>query len=60
MSGNILHVQGDTGKYPVELDFPATGKYKMQLNARRIVGQAGDTQLILLAMENATDHGGNK
>lgn len=37
--------------YAVEYDFPAVGRRKMLLNARRIVGAAGDTQLILLAIE---------
>lgn len=41
--------------YLVEHDFPAIGHRKMLLNARRIIGQTGDPQLILLAMENATD-----
>jgi len=37
--------------YEVEQDFPGIGRHKMLLNARRIVGDSGDTQLILLAME---------
>ncbi len=37
--------------YAVEHDFPFIGRCKMLLSARRIVGQTGDTQLILLAME---------
>lgn len=37
--------------YAVEHDFPSIGQRKMLLNARRIVGGSGDTQLILLAME---------
>jgi two-component system CheB/CheR fusion protein len=37
--------------YEVEHDFPFIGRRKMLLGARRIVGQTGDTQLILLAME---------
>ncbi|MDO8263937.1 MAG: chemotaxis protein CheB [Gallionella sp.] len=37
--------------YAVEHDFPAIGHHKMLLNARRIVGNTGDTQMILLAME---------
>ncbi|MDD5300011.1 MAG: PAS domain-containing protein, partial [Gallionella sp.] len=37
--------------YAVERDFPGIGQRKMLLNARRIVGGSGDTQLILLAME---------
>ncbi|MDO8359292.1 MAG: PAS domain-containing protein, partial [Devosia sp.] len=42
--------------YVVEHDFPAIGRRKMLLNGRRIVGKAGDTQLILLAMETVRDH----
>jgi two-component system CheB/CheR fusion protein len=37
--------------YAVEYDFPGIGQRKMLLNARRIVTKTGDTQLILLAME---------
>ncbi len=37
--------------YVVEHDFPVIGQCKMLLNARRIVGGSGDTQMILLAME---------
>jgi two-component system CheB/CheR fusion protein len=37
--------------YAVEHDFPVIGWRKMLLSARRIVGQTGDTQLILLTME---------
>jgi hypothetical protein len=39
--------------YVVEYDFPDIGRHKMLLNARRILGRAGDVQLILLAMEDA-------
>ncbi|MFZ2302970.1 MAG: chemotaxis protein CheB [Gallionella sp.] len=39
--------------YAVERDFPGIGQRKMLLNARRIVGGSGDTQLILLAVEEA-------
>jgi hypothetical protein len=41
--------------YQVEHDFPAIGKRTMLLNARRIVGKTGQTQLILLAIEDVTD-----
>ena len=37
--------------YVVEHDFPVIGHHKMLLNARRVIGKAGDSQLILLAME---------
>jgi two-component system CheB/CheR fusion protein len=40
--------------YQVEHDFPAIGKRKMLLNARRISGKTGETQLILLAIEDVT------
>jgi two-component system CheB/CheR fusion protein len=39
--------------YVVEHDFPVIGRRRMLLNASRIVGQKGDTQLILLAMEES-------
>ncbi len=41
--------------YQVEHDFPSIGKRKMLLNARRITGKAGETQLILLAIEDVTE-----
>ncbi len=47
----ILPRDQDFEGYLVEHDFPAIGRRKMLLNARRIVGDSGDTQLILLAME---------
>jgi two-component system CheB/CheR fusion protein len=40
--------------YVVEHDFPVVGLRKLMLNARRIVGKAGEPPLILLAMEDAT------
>ena len=43
--------------YVIEHDFPAIGMRRMELSARRIVGSAGDTQLILLAMEISDPHG---
>ncbi|MBS4096890.1 MAG: PAS domain-containing protein [Sulfuricella sp.] len=39
--------------YAIEVDLPATGRCKLLLNARRIVGKGGATQLILLAMDEA-------
>lgn len=39
--------------YAVEGDFPNIGHRKFTLNARRIIGQAENSQLILLAMESA-------
>ena len=41
--------------YQVEHDFPDIGKRKMLLNARCITGKAGETQLILLAIEDVTE-----
>jgi two-component system CheB/CheR fusion protein len=35
----------------VEHDFPGIGHRKLLLNARRIVGESGSKQMILLAME---------
>jgi hypothetical protein len=43
--------------FEVEHDFPGIGQKKMFLNARRIPGEAGTTQLILLAIENITPQG---
>lgn len=39
--------------YRVDHDFPSIGRRSMLLNARRILGKAGNTQLILLAMQDA-------
>ena len=41
--------------FEVEHDFPAIGKRKMLLNARRITSKTGETQLILLAIEDVTE-----
>ncbi|EGW21069.1 chemotaxis protein CheB [Methylobacter tundripaludum] len=41
--------------YRVEHDFPTIGHRIMLLNARSIIGQTGEPQLILLAMDNVTD-----
>ncbi len=41
--------------YKVEHDFPNIGHRIMLLNARGIIGQTGEPQLILLAMNNVTD-----
>ena len=38
----------------VEHDFPVIGHRRMLLNARQIVGETGQAQLILLAMEDVT------
>ena len=39
--------------FAVEHDFPAIGRCKMLISARRIVGSVGDTKLILLSIEMA-------
>lgn len=44
--------------YPMEHDFPNIGQCKMLLNARSLIGQTGEPQLILLAMDNVTDNPG--
>ncbi|AKU12153.1 MCP methyltransferase/methylesterase, CheR/CheB [Azoarcus sp. CIB] len=38
--------------YVVEHVFPTIGRRRISLNARRIAGRSGDTQLILLAMQD--------
>ncbi len=43
--------------YLVEHDFPSIGYRKMLLNARSIISQTGEPQLILLAMDDVTDKG---
>jgi two-component system CheB/CheR fusion protein len=40
--------------YLVEQDFPSIGLRKICLNARSMVGQSGDPQLILLAMDDVS------
>ena len=41
-------------KVQVDHDFPTIGRKKMMLNARRILNKSGETQLILLAIEDVT------
>lgn len=53
---NILPQNQVLEGFEVEHDFPAIGRRKMLLNARRIVGKTGETQLILLAIEDVTGH----
>ena len=48
---NILPGNQSFEGYAVKCDFPGVGHRNMLLNARRIVRDSGDTQLILLAME---------
>lgn len=40
--------------YEIELDFPAIGKRTLQINAQRITDKAGETQVILLAINDVT------
>ena len=49
---NILPHNESFDSYEMEHDFPTIGRRKMLLNARRIIDASGDTQLILLAMED--------
>jgi two-component system CheB/CheR fusion protein len=51
---NVLLRDHSFESYAVEHDFPAIGHRTMMLNARRIVDRVGETQLILLAMEEAS------
>jgi two-component system CheB/CheR fusion protein len=51
---NVVLGDQDIESYEVEHDFPAIGHRKMLLNARRIVDRTGSTQMILLAMEEAS------
>jgi two-component system CheB/CheR fusion protein len=43
--------------FEIEQEFPVIGKRKILLDARRIIGKAGETQSILLAIEDVTEHG---
>ena len=49
---NILPQNQAMNGYVVEHDFPGLGPRRMVLNARRIVTALGNTELILLAMED--------
>jgi len=49
---NVLPHETKFENVEVEHDFPAIGRRRMMLNARRIVGKTGETKLILLAMED--------
>ncbi|MDD5250636.1 MAG: chemotaxis protein CheB [Rhodocyclaceae bacterium] len=46
--------QGFDG-YEVDHEFPGIGRCHLLLNARRLAGRAGETPLILLAMEDASN-----
>lgn len=53
----ILPQNTSFNDFEVEHDFAHIGRRKMLLNARRIGGKTGETQLILLAIEDVTDRG---
>ncbi|MGR9012978.1 MAG: chemotaxis protein CheB [Gammaproteobacteria bacterium] len=52
---NVLSQNQSFDNYLVEHNFPNIGHRKIHLNARSIVGQVGEPQMILLAMNNITD-----
>ncbi len=54
----ILPREQSFENFEVERNFPAIGIRRMLLNARRISGKQGETQLILLAMEDITGRRG--
>jgi two-component system CheB/CheR fusion protein len=56
--GDVLSNNQAFENYPMEHDFPTIGHCKMLLNARSLIGQTGEPQLILLAMDNVTDNPG--
>jgi two-component system CheB/CheR fusion protein len=53
----ILPKDTSFDNFAIEHDFPGIGQRTMLLNARRIPGEAGKTQFILLAIEDITAHG---
>lgn len=57
---NVLPHETKFENVEVEHDFPAIGCRRIMLNARRVVGKTGRTQLILLAMEDVTDRDRDK
>ena len=52
---NILPANDVFDDFEVEHEFPNIGKRKIILNARRIISEKGEKELILLAMEDMTD-----
>ena len=48
---NVLPGDRAFEDYVLKSDFPVIGHRRMRLNARRIVSETGEPQLILLAME---------
>jgi hypothetical protein len=50
----ILPEDSSFENFEMEHDFPIIGPRKMLLNARRIAGKTGETQLIPLAIEDVT------
>ncbi|OPY58060.1 MAG: sensory histidine kinase AtoS [Pelotomaculum sp. PtaU1.Bin035] len=55
---DILHNETIFEGFEVIHDFPNIGCKKMLVNARRIVGSNNKTKLILMAIEDITNHGG--
>ncbi|MCX6689382.1 MAG: PAS domain-containing protein [Methanoregula sp.] len=53
----VLPKNASFENFAIEHDFPGIGQRTMLLNARRIPGEAGKTQLILLAIEDVTAQG---
>jgi PAS domain S-box-containing protein len=54
--GEVLPRDRQVVDYEVEHDFPEIGPRIMQLNARQLVEPEGDSFLILLAIEDVTEH----
>ena len=54
---NVLPKKTSFENFEVGHNFPVIGQKKMLLNARRIPGEAGSTQMILLAIEDITAPG---
>ena len=54
----MLPERGQIDDFEVEVPLPDLGARVLQLNARRIAGHAGATELILLAMEDITERRG--
>jgi two-component system CheB/CheR fusion protein len=51
---NLLPRDQSMNDFAIDLEMPAGGRCRMLLNARRIVGESGQTPLILLAMSSVT------
>ena len=53
---DVLEHDGEIEAFEVEHDFPSIGHRRMLLNARRIERRDGSPELILLAIEDITEH----